>query len=83
MWDWCEGGIGFLARGGEDVVQWGGDKKKGGIDRGGEVLNHYCDVGLPVKERREWAVGALGGVCVCERCKWEEKRDIENLEGRK
>jgi hypothetical protein len=42
-----------------------------GIKKGEEVLGHYCDVDLPVKGRREWAAGALGGVCVCERCLWE------------
>lgn len=39
-----------------------------GIKKGEEVLNHYCDIELPVKERREWAKGALGGECMCERC---------------
>lgn len=47
---------------------------QGGIKRGEEILNHYCDIDLPVKERREWAVGALGGHCVCERCQWEEQQ---------
>jgi len=47
---------------------------QGGIKRGEEILNHYCDVDLPVKERREWAVGALGGHCMCERCQWEEQQ---------
>ncbi|KAI4245635.1 MAG: hypothetical protein L6R40_002436 [Gallowayella cf. fulva] len=73
-WEWS-GEIKFEARGGEDVVRWGvvGDReRKGGIRKGEEVLNHYCDVGSGVKERREWAIGALGGNCVCERCIWEE-----------
>ena len=39
-----------------------------GIAKGEEVLNHYCDVGLPVKERREWMMGTLGGLCMCSRC---------------
>ncbi|KAL8960627.1 MAG: hypothetical protein Q9183_005431 [Haloplaca sp. 2 TL-2023] len=72
-WEWA-GKIKFEARGGEDVIQWGntdGDRR-GGIRKGEEVLNHYCDVGLGRKERREWAVGALGGLCTCERCVWEE-----------
>ena len=80
-WEWEKGGMGFVARGGEEVVRWGEQKEdgdavgwwKGGIEAGDEVMNHYCDVELPVKARREWAVGALGGVCVCDRCKWEEK----------
>lgn len=46
---------------------------QGGIKKGEEILNHYCDIKLPVKERREWAVGALGGHCMCERCQWEEQ----------
>ncbi|KAL8683207.1 MAG: hypothetical protein Q9186_000819 [Xanthomendoza sp. 1 TL-2023] len=73
-WEWS-GEIKFEARGGEDVVRWGGmgDREgEGGIRKGEEVLSHYCDVGLGVRERREWAVGALGGSCVCERCVCEE-----------
>lgn len=84
-WEWKKGGMGFVARGGEEVVRWGGKENeeggeawRGGIGKGEEVLNHYCDVELPVKARREWAVGALGGVCVCERCVWEEGQEISN-----
>ena len=85
-WEWEKGGMGFVARGGEEVVRWGEDKGedrhgegkwKGGIPMGEEVLNHYCDVELDVKQRREWAIGALGGVCVCERCVWEEREGKE------
>ena len=36
-----------------------------------EILNHYCDIGIDVRDRREWAVGALGGLCRCARCQWE------------
>lgn len=80
-WEWEKGKMGFVARGENDAVRWGGKedegaanvKGKGGIKAGQEILNHYCDVKLPVKERREWAIGALGGICVCERCSWEEK----------
>lgn len=43
-----------------------------GIKKGEEVLNHYCDVRLPVNERREWMLGALGGKCMCERCRFED-----------
>lgn len=39
-----------------------------GLRAGDEVLNHYCDLDLPVKERREWASGPLGGDCQCNRC---------------
>lgn len=76
-WEWS-GDIQFEARGGEDVVQWGGvgeGRKEGGIKKGDELLNHYCDVELGVKERREWAAGALGGTCGCERCVWEESEE--------
>lgn len=85
-WEWEKGGMGFVARGGGEVVRWGESKDsgeglercRGGIRKGKEVLNHYCDVELPVKQRREWAVGALGGVCSCERCIWEEAREEES-----
>ena len=52
------------------------NKRDGGIQTGEEILNHYCDTDLPVKERREWAVGALGGDCMCERCQWEEEQAL-------
>ena len=80
-WGWA-GNIKFEARGGEDVIQWGnaeGDRR-GGIQKGEQVLNHYCDVGLGRKERREWAVGALGGLCTCERCVWEEAEETRSEE---
>lgn len=73
-WEWG-GDIRFGVRGKADVERWKempGKEWGGGIKKGEEVLNHYCDVELDVKERREWAVGALGGMCVCERCTWEE-----------
>jgi hypothetical protein len=68
------------------AVQRDGAKGEGedewrGIKAGEEILNHYCDVRLPVQERREWASGALGGHCMCERCVWEtqqEEREIHN-----
>ncbi|SPQ22353.1 eabae06c-8393-45e8-a60e-1eff0a5dbc2c [Thermothielavioides terrestris] len=34
--------------------------RPGGIKAGEEILNHYCDVDLPVQQRREWAQGSLG-----------------------
>ncbi|KAK7735913.1 hypothetical protein SLS53_007291 [Cytospora paraplurivora] len=55
---------------------WAREKKvvggePGGIKAGEEILNHYCDINLPVQERREWACGALGGWCMCKRCRDE------------
>ncbi|KAI4865894.1 hypothetical protein F4820DRAFT_418961 [Hypoxylon rubiginosum] len=49
----------------------------GGIKAGEEILSHYCDVTLPVQQRREWARGSLGGWCMCRRCR-EEASDSEN-----
>ena len=70
-----EGGcMTLVARGGKEVVQWGSQERGGGIKKDKEILSHYCDVDLPVEARREWAAGALGGVCVCERCVWEAAR---------
>lgn len=43
----------------------------GGIKKGDEILNHYCDIDLPVQQRREWAKGSLGGWCMCQRCRDE------------
>lgn len=78
-WEWG-GEIKFEARNESDVTGWkhmGGKKEWGkGIKKGEEILNHYCDIELNVKERREWAAGALGGVCVCDRCVWEEKEEL-------
>ncbi|KAG8526815.1 uncharacterized protein KY384_008244 [Bacidia gigantensis] len=71
------GAIGFTARKPEERVHWGEGRREGGIKKGNEVLNHYCDIDLDVKERREWAIGALGGFCRCERCLWEEKLDTK------
>ncbi|PGH35018.1 hypothetical protein GX50_02152 [[Emmonsia] crescens] len=75
-WEWG-GEITFTVRREDERVKWGGRKGVGngewaGIKCGEEILNHYCDVGLGVRERREWAMGALGGACRCERCVWEE-----------
>ena len=73
-WEWS-GSMKLTARSGEDVVRWGGmdrENEEGGIRKGKEVLSHYCDIDLGVEKRREWAIGALGGVCLCERCIWEE-----------
>lgn len=62
--------------------EWGGrmrfwcrekrvDARTGGVKKGEEILNHYCDIDLTVKERREWAKGSLGGLCMCGRCRSE------------
>ncbi|KAL5052071.1 hypothetical protein BDW71DRAFT_213043 [Aspergillus fruticulosus] len=81
-WEWG-GEIAFVVRGDEERVVWRGgeererEKAKGGIRKDEEILNHYCDVGLSVKERREWAAGALGGMCLCKRCVWEAGEDVE------
>ncbi|OAX81161.1 hypothetical protein ACJ72_04501 [Emergomyces africanus] len=74
-WEWG-GEITFTVRRDDERVKWDGKKavdgEWAGIKCGEEILNHYCDVGLGVRERREWAMGALGGACRCERCLWEE-----------
>lgn len=72
-WEWG-GSIRFWAR--DTRAKWARDgekkmKNQAGIKEGEEILNHYCDIDLPVQERREWARGALGGDCRCERCRWE------------
>ena len=74
-WDW-NGRMRFWVRTGKEMVRWAGKDGKSapGIKRNEQVWSHYCDVDLPVKERREWAAGALGGECRCERCVWEEGR---------
>ncbi|KAJ4141174.1 hypothetical protein NW768_000381 [Fusarium equiseti] len=64
-WEW--GGRMVLEARKERVV--GG--RPGGIKKGEEILNHYCDVNLPVQQRREWARGSLGGWCMCKRCRDE------------
>ncbi|ORX98317.1 hypothetical protein BCR34DRAFT_606987 [Clohesyomyces aquaticus] len=73
IWEW-QGNIKFWAR--EKLIEWKGRQPKlpdhePGLLAGQELLSHYCDVRLPVQERREWAAGALGGECVCPRCVWE------------
>ncbi|KAF2000250.1 hypothetical protein P154DRAFT_576266 [Amniculicola lignicola CBS 123094] len=71
-WEW-QGSIKFWTRTQEELVDWKGrdSQLEPGIRKGEELLSHYCDVRLPVKERREWAFGALGGNCMCSRCVWE------------
>ncbi|ROV89532.1 hypothetical protein VSDG_08558 [Cytospora chrysosperma] len=65
-WEWG-GRMRLWAR--EERVATGG--RQPGLRAGDEVLNHYCDISLPVQERREWASGALGGWCMCKRCRDE------------
>ncbi len=81
-WEWG-GEVRFWAR--ETRVLWGGvdgeDERGGGIREGEEVLSHYCDIDLGVKDRREWAIGALGGLCMCPRCIWEEKHSGTSSNG--
>ncbi|KAM0559561.1 hypothetical protein ACHAPJ_004085 [Fusarium lateritium] len=64
-WEW--GGRMVLEARKERVL----DGRPGGIKKGEEILNHYCDVNLPVQQRREWARGSLGGWCMCKRCRDE------------
>ncbi|KAK0646589.1 hypothetical protein B0T16DRAFT_458492 [Cercophora newfieldiana] len=62
------------------MVLWAREKRvvggrDGGIKAGEEILNHYCDVDLPVQQRREWASGSLGGWCMCPRCRTEAAQE--------
>jgi hypothetical protein len=85
QWEWA-GEIRFVARGEDEVAKWqgmGGREWGKGIKKGEEILNHYCDVDLGMKERREWAAGALGGICLCERCFWEEQEERKQGKGGK
>ncbi|KAJ4357477.1 uncharacterized protein N0V89_002053 [Didymosphaeria variabile] len=69
-WEW-KGSMRFWAR--EQLVDYERRvPKRPGLKKGEEVFSHYCDIRLSVQERREWAVGALGGLCVCPRCICEE-----------
>lgn len=84
-WEWS-GAIKLVARQGHQVVRWGQSgehnekDEKGGIKAGEEILNHYCDIELDVKQRREWARGPLGGDCMCARCVWEAKHEITAID---
>ncbi|KIW02559.1 uncharacterized protein PV09_06014 [Verruconis gallopava] len=71
-WEW-NGEMGFWTRTKRERVKWrvGDEEVKEGLRKDEEVLGHYCDVELTARERREWAKGALGGDCMCERCVWE------------
>ncbi|KAH7052246.1 hypothetical protein B0J12DRAFT_68283 [Macrophomina phaseolina] len=81
-WEW-QGNMRFWVR--NERVVWKGWKQgrdasrnEPGLRKGDEVLSHYCDVDLGVKDRREWAAGALGGMCMCERCVWEAAQDAKD-----
>ncbi|KAI9853433.1 MAG: hypothetical protein M1824_001264 [Vezdaea acicularis] len=77
-WDWRGGEIRFWVRKKEERI--GGADKEGeweGIKEGEEVKSHYCDVGMSVNDRREWALGSLGGVCRCDRCLREEREEAQ------
>ncbi|KAF1833785.1 hypothetical protein BDW02DRAFT_359923 [Decorospora gaudefroyi] len=76
-WEW-RGTMRLWTR--EELVDWKGrDPNQGpGVNKDDEVFSHYCDVRLPVKERREWAMGALGGECMCARCVWEEAEERQH-----
>ncbi|CAK7202634.1 hypothetical protein SEUCBS139899_005360 [Sporothrix eucalyptigena] len=81
-WEWG-GRMVLWAR--DERVQLDKDKaegrtRPGGITAGQEILNHYCDVNLPVQLRREWASGSLGGACMCQRCKNEAAVEAEKEE---
>ncbi|KAI6365389.1 hypothetical protein MCOR25_005402 [Pyricularia grisea] len=67
-WEWSGR---MVLRAKEERVEWGGDRRAAGIKAGDEILNHYCDVNLGVRQRREWAEGSLGGWCMCQRCRYE------------
>jgi hypothetical protein len=77
-WEWG-GEVAFMVRTVDEKPLWRrkatGEERHTrdtqGIGKDEEILNHYCDVGLDVKQRREWAKGALGGLCLCSRCRWE------------
>ncbi|CAG8061651.1 unnamed protein product [Penicillium olsonii] len=74
-WEWSSE-INFRARRDDETAVWARegevkDLRPGGIAKDQEILNHYCDIALPVVKRREWASGALGGTCLCDRCVWE------------
>ncbi|CAK1355573.1 unnamed protein product [Cercospora beticola] len=73
-WEWG-GAMKFWAK--ETRAAWVGKDgtqtvmSQAGIKKDEEIMNHYCDIELPVNERREWARGALGGDCLCPRCIYE------------
>lgn len=74
-WEWSSE-ISFRTRRDDETAVWARgsevkDLRPGGIAKDQEILNHYCDIALPVVKRREWAAGALGGTCLCDRCVWE------------
>lgn len=76
-WGWGRDRV-FRVR--EKPVTWGDQKDNPeiewkGIKAGEEILSHYCDVDLPVTDRREYMRGSLGGECMCGRCVWEDGQE--------
>jgi hypothetical protein len=69
-WEW-DGSIKFSVVAKRANWKGKGVVRQAGLGKGEELLSHYCDTELGVKDRRGWAKGALGGVCCCERCVWE------------
>lgn len=72
-WGWGRERV-FRVR--DQPVRWGEQKESveggwKGIGAGEEILTHYCDIDLEVRDRREYMLGSLGGQCMCERCAWE------------
>lgn len=74
-WEW--GGRMVLSARDQRVVSG----KPEPIKKGQEILNHYCDVNLPVHHRREWARGSLGGWCMCQRCRDEASETTTTTTG--
>ncbi len=77
MWEW--GGRMVLWAREKRVTLRDGTCRPGGIAAGDEILNHYCDVDLPVQQRREWASGSLGGWCMCQRCRDEAAAENSSI----
>lgn len=72
-WNWSSQ-VKFRVR--EERVEWkvaNHKRSQAGLKKDEEVLSHYCDIDLPVDQRREWAAGSLGGNCCCERCMAESQ----------
>ncbi|KAI5781908.1 hypothetical protein EDC01DRAFT_665325 [Geopyxis carbonaria] len=68
----CQGILYFRGRGKDEGAT---RERKVAVRKGQELNSSYCDINLEYKERREWMMGCLGGVCVCERCVKEETEE--------
>ncbi|KHJ36284.1 putative wd tetratricopeptide repeat domain-containing protein [Erysiphe necator] len=73
QWEWTGGTMHLWCRETRITARHKSQHQHSGIKSGEEILNHYCDIELSVRERREWAKGSLGGWCQCTRCLLEEK----------